>query len=119
MDQSLYTCMCYMHFHPIYIYIYIRCWRKEMMLKENNAAAVAYKDLKDAKDNITKAFKALETIAKAHKSEANQMATDEYKAAVTKVQCLVMIIQACLPQQIKQSANAHAFFSFHRRFRHG
>ena len=78
------------------------------MLKDNPAAAVAYKDLKEAKDNITKAFKTLENISKAHKSDISQMATDDYKAAVTKVQRLVMIIQACLLQQMKQSASAHA-----------
>lgn len=76
------------------------------MLKENAAAAVAYKDLVKAKDDIVKTFKALETIAKEHKSDANQLANDAYKAAFKKVQHLVRFIQHSLLQH--QSANTHA-----------
>lgn len=50
------------------------------MLKENAAAAVAYKELQGAKDNIVKAFKALET-----KTSSGDVATPDYTTALKKV----------------------------------
>ena len=98
--------LTYVYAHSCYAFIYKRCWLEEMMLKENATAAVAYKDLVKAKDDIVKAFKSLETVAKEHKSDASQLANAGYKAAFQKVQRLVRFIQHSFLQH--QSANTHA-----------